>query len=329
MIEFLDISCKCIAPFLVDELEEPSKGSVIRIEQQLHQTGELRRAVPAVAAVHHDRLARAENGRHALGGDEDACGVAEPLRALQEWLCIRGGVRLAHGCERIVRRPHAVNVGNVTVVELRVGVVAHVLGAFALGKVAGSCHLRPRVKKVIGCARSEQRHHLLVGLSRVAAKARARLRAATDARVRERMQPHDGGHAARAAIRAQLDNVVVCEPRGQHKGLGVRREECVRFIVDERPRVGVGQAEPRKVRERIVDRWRARLVRVQWVERRTRLDRVEMHRAKRVRAVAVETKRRFNERDARSFVRKRKLRSKKVLALHVKDVGRRHRRVVD
>ena len=61
-------------------------GSVVRIEQQLRERGDLRRAVPAVRAVHEHRLgALLERLGHQPAGAQQVAQVVQPFARVQRF----------------------------------------------------------------------------------------------------------------------------------------------------------------------------------------------------------------------------------------------------
>mmetsp|Transcript_9465 Transcript_9465/g.14151 ORF Transcript_9465/g.14151 Transcript_9465/m.14151 type:complete len:639 (+) Transcript_9465:434-2350(+) len=146
------------APVLLHQRRQPLHGAVVRVQHHLHQTADLRRAVPAVRAVHqHARRLEVQLLRRERAGQQQQLGVSEPgglLQALEEprplqllpvlRLLLRGqGL-----CERDGGGPHDVDVVDVAEDQLRVGVRRHVFCALAHGHVQGGRHLAAGVQDV-------------------------------------------------------------------------------------------------------------------------------------------------------------------------------------
>ena len=118
------------------------------VEEQLRERGHLRRAVPAVGAVHeHGGALDVDEVLDARGGADHAAYVLEPaalVQVLQEVVVRR--VALGEQLQqRLERGAHHVDVGDVGEGELDVGVLARVLVALALGRVELRVEARPAV----------------------------------------------------------------------------------------------------------------------------------------------------------------------------------------
>ena len=209
-------------PLLDEQLLEASDGAVVRVEHQLRERGHLRRAIPAVRAVHEHRGAvDRDHLDHRRRGANDLQDVAHPtalVEVAQEGILLL--VQLASlGCverlrlqqlkEGFERRAHHMNVLDAHKRELRVDVLRLMLVPLALRGVELRVHtwpaiddLQPLVERVRVGDGLEQR---LVLRRAHLGHAHARLRRAADGRDAKRVLPAQHGHAS---SRAELSGLV-------------------------------------------------------------------------------------------------------------------------
>mmetsp|Transcript_23301 Transcript_23301/g.72920 ORF Transcript_23301/g.72920 Transcript_23301/m.72920 type:complete len:524 (+) Transcript_23301:3377-4948(+) len=242
------------APVFLDEHGEALDGPVVGVQEQLRRGAELRRAVPAVAAVDKHGVAL----RVHLLGDEDArleheAAVPRPGRVLEaaEEAVLLGALRRVAGRHEVREGgeggAHVVDVLDVAELQRRVLVARRGLHALALDAVPQRRERLARVhdpklpgpgllRGVAGVAsHAQQLQQPLVCLVSVPADARHGLRAPRHDGAAERVAVGHRRHAVLAAVLGRRHDLALAQQPREHEDPRVRRAERVVVGVDAPP----------------------------------------------------------------------------------------------